>query len=98
MLNRQSRLQEMEQALQSGLNAKGDSYRQHQAINTIIRHARLSDEPVLEWLLRMGNQLNQPQNQPTQTDPPTFVCHKCADKPAFKSQKALNGHMKKHIG
>ena len=94
MLNRQYRLQEMEQALQSGLNAKGDSYRQHQAINTIIRHARLSDEPVLEWLLRMGNQLNQP----TQTDPQTFVCHKCADKPAFKSQKALNGHMKKHIG
>lgn len=98
MLNRQFRLQEMEKALQMGLNATGDSYTQHQAINTIVRHARLSDEPVLEWLLRMGNQLNQPQSQPTPVDSQTFVCHKCADKPAFKSQKALNGHMKKHNG
>ena len=29
-------------------------------------------------------------------DTTAFVCQHCADKPAFKSQKALNGHMKKH--
>ncbi|WP_428657606.1 hypothetical protein [Runella sp.] len=84
----------MDAALQRGLQAPGDDFIQRQALEEIIKDAYYAGKPVLDYLLEKL----QPAPAVTQAQVEAFKCTHpdCKDKPAFSTQMALNGHMKKH--
>jgi len=86
MNQRTIRLQKMDTALARGLSVPGNDFIQRQVLEEIIRNAYFASEPVLDYLVKKL----QPE--------PSFKCthSECADTAPFKSQLALNGHMKKH--
>ena len=87
-MQRTIRLQNMDTALNRGLQAPGNDFIQRQVLEEIIRNAYFAAEPVLDYLVK--------KLQPV---PGEFKCQHpaCKNKPAFASQMALNGHMKKHV-
>ena len=90
------RLKMMDAALGRGLQAPGNDFIQRQALEEIIRNAFFISEPVLDYLVKKL----QPEPAPVVIPalPGEFKCQhpECKNKPAFATQMALNGHMKKH--
>lgn len=90
------RRQMMDTALNRGLQAPGNDFLQRQVLEEIIRNAFFINEPVLDYLI---NKL-QPEPAPAVITalPGEFKCQhpECRNRPAFATQMALNGHMKKH--
>lgn len=94
-MQRTIKLRNMDTALARGLQAPGNDFIQRQAIEEIIRNAYFAAEPVLDYLL--AKLAPPPTVIPCHPDQGgTYKCPHPHCKDTFKSQMALNGHMKKH--
>jgi hypothetical protein len=94
-MNHQYRRLRMDTQLARGIMHAGNDHIERQVLEAIIREAYFSGIAPLTYLREKLATTNIPILAPV-VETPAFVCQYCADKPAFKSQKALNGHMKKH--
>lgn len=89
------RLQQMDAALERGLQSPGEDYLQRQMLQDILRHAFLAGVAPLDYLRQ---KLQPAPVVPSVAAPEGYRCTHpdCAGEPPFRTQMALNGHKRKH--